>query len=543
MPEQIKNILDRIKEWWNRFTTRQKTLIVVVAAAAVMTLIILVTVLTQPNYSYLVTAETPAEASTIRDLLQENSISYQIADDAVTFKVLDKQVIDARLLLAANGVQAADYTIDAATNSSFSTTESDKQKKYVAYLENKLTSDLKTIETIDNCRITLHVPSDDGTLIASKEKPTASVILQLNDPEKFTDDNAAYVAKIVATALGNDSTQNVTILDTSGNMLFTGESDDSMGTASTQLTLKQKMEKYIEGQVKSVILGTNLYDNVEVAPNLSMDFSSIEDTNHTYTPVDGGSQGVLSHEENYKQSTSGGETGVPGTDTNDDTTYVTEDRDNYQSSTSENAKDYLPNERITNTHTPPGKINTEDSSISVSAINYIVIKQEDYKPDEHDGQSWAEYKASHTAPVDVTDTIDSATLIRLQNLVSTATGISNENITVALCDENVYFDSEGLNISVTDVLQILLILVILGLLAFVILRSLRAERQEEVEEEPQELSVEQLLESQAAEHEMLGDIEIDEGSETKKLIEQFIESNPEAAANLLRNWLNEDFGM
>ena len=38
------------------------------------------------------------------------------------------------------------------------------------------------------------------------------------------------------------------------------------------------------------------------------------------------------------------------------------------------------------------------------------------------------------------------------------------------------------------------------------------------------------------------DIELDEKSETRRLIEKLIEDNPEAVANLLRNWLNDEWG-
>ena len=41
---------------------------------------------------------------------------------------------------------------------------------------------------------------------------------------------------------------------------------------------------------------------------------------------------------------------------------------------------------------------------------------------------------------------------------------------------------------------------------------------------------------------MLENIELEETSETKKMIEKFVDENPEAAANLLRNWLNEEWG-
>ena len=40
----------------------------------------------------------------------------------------------------------------------------------------------------------------------------------------------------------------------------------------------------------------------------------------------------------------------------------------------------------------------------------------------------------------------------------------------------------------------------------------------------------------------LESIPMEEESETAKLIGRFVDENPEAAANLLRNWLNEDWG-
>jgi flagellar M-ring protein FliF len=83
--------------------------------------------------------------------------------------------------------------------------------------------------------------------------------------------------------------------------------------------------------------------------------------------------------------------------------------------------------------------------------------------------------------------------------------------------------------------QIILIVVILGLLAFVILRSMKREKQEAPEPE---LSVENLLESTPEEE--LNDIAVEDESEAKKLVGRFVDENPEAAANLLRNWLNEE---
>ena len=99
-----------------------------------------------------------------------------------------------------------------------------------------------------------------------------------------------------------------------------------------------------------------------------------------------------------------------------------------------------------------------------------------------------------------------------------------------------FIDKEALDVEASSVAHIVLIIVILALLAFVILRGMRSEKVEEVEEE---LSVESLLQSTPETE--LENIELETKSETRKLIEKFVEENPEAAALLLRNWLNEDW--
>ena len=83
---------------------------------------------------------------------------------------------------------------------------------------------------------------------------------------------------------------------------------------------------------------------------------------------------------------------------------------------------------------------------------------------------------------------------------------------------------------------------IMLMLGFVVFRSTRREAEEPVAEMEPELSVEALLEStKEAEQSELEDIGFTEKSEIRVLIEKFVDENPEAAASLLRNWLNEEW--
>lgn len=74
-------------------------------------------------------------------------------------------------------------------------------------------------------------------------------------------------------------------------------------------------------------------------------------------------------------------------------------------------------------------------------------------------------------------------------------------------------------------------------MGFVVFRTFKKEKEEEVAEE---VSVDDLLKEQKEEN--LEDIGFNEKSEARVLIEKFVDENPDAVANLLRNWLNEDWG-
>lgn len=91
--------------------------------------------------------------------------------------------------------------------------------------------------------------------------------------------------------------------------------------------------------------------------------------------------------------------------------------------------------------------------------------------------------------------------------------------------------------SFSDYLPYILAVVIILLLVFIVFRT--AAPVEVTETEP-ELSVEQLL-ATTKETQSLENIEFDDKSEIRKMIEKFVDENPEAVANLLRNWLSDDW--
>ena len=538
MVDRLKEILQKVQEWWDKFTAKQKTIIISVTAGVILALAILGTILTRPRYETLITCESAKQASEITALLEGDSIPYQTTDDGLIISVQKQDIAKATLLLGANNFPADSYSLESALAGGLSTTESDKQKTYKLYQESHLQEIMEATENVKKAYVTLSIPDNDGTLLAKEEEAYASVMLELNDtlPEGV----AENFARNIATALGNKTTDNISIIDSQGNLLFSGmeEAESNSGTVNTsnQIALKTQAENALKQEVIQVLLGSNLYEDVKVSPNLRMDFSSLKETTHDYTQADANGTNVLAHEDTYEAEGKGGAGGVPGTDTNqEETTYVMEDNNNSNYSVTEESRDYLPSEKITDKVTPPGAIDYANSSIGITASHFVIYKESDVKAQGLlDGITFDEFKVQNEEKVkkDVDE--------EMLTLVSNATGIPTANISIVAYDVPIFQPEEGLNLSASNVAQIILIVLILALLGIVVLTTFKKNKEEEVEAEP-ELSVDDLL-TTTQEHQNVEDIDLESKSEIRLMVEKFVDENPDASAQLLRNWLNEEWG-
>ncbi|MDR2045105.1 MAG: flagellar M-ring protein FliF [Clostridium sp.] len=528
MVERLKEIQTKVLGWWNKFTTKQKSILVGIVAVSIFAFALLVFIFSRPQYVKLIESETTKETSQIIEILDGAGIKHRESSDGLTIEVEADKLSTANLALGAEGYQPAAYDDDL-FNSGFSTTESDKQKQWQIYLEKKLSDDFSHYNGVAAAKVHLKLPDQDGTMLAKKEESSAYIRLELEDT--FTAANAANLARAAATALGNASTANITIVDGNANLLFSGEEDYTTSEiANSMLELRSLAESMVAGQVKRVLLGTGQFDTAEVSPSLDINYSSYEENVKDYSTETGRDEGFIIHEDSETTKNQSSNGGIPGTDSNDGTTEQYQDNANSNSSSSASSIDRTLDERNTHMVTPAGGVNYNNSSVAVAAISYREVREEDVKAQGLlDGVTWEEYKRANGQ--DTRIDVDA----ELVTFISNATGISQDKISLVAYESFIFYDSPGLPINTTDVLSIVMMVVILALLAFVVLSTMRSRRQEQPESE--ELSVETLLQSMPEPE--LEDIALEEKSETRKLIEKFVDNNPETVANLLRNWLSD----
>ena len=128
MPEQIQAIINRILEWWRKFTRRQQVLIVSITAVVIVSFIILGVIISRPTMVQLIQCEDGVQAAAVKQLLEDEGISYETSEDGYTFYIEDKDKANANVLLGSNSIPSSGYSINDVVDGSFSTTEADKQK-------------------------------------------------------------------------------------------------------------------------------------------------------------------------------------------------------------------------------------------------------------------------------------------------------------------------------------------------------------------------------------------------------------------------------
>lgn len=533
MPDRLSQIFERFLDFWNRYNRKQKAIVLSSLAVVILTLVILVAVLSRPQYEVLVRCEDYNEMSQVTTLLTEAGYQHSIDDKTMTVSVKEKDLIDAEMLIATNEIKPAGYSYEDALNSSISTTESDKVKKWQTYLEFEIANKLESMDKIEDAQVSLSLKSSENSLFETSEGSSIAVLLTLSDEmDEAEAENIAYWLKA---SVDNLALKDITILSTTGESLYVGEVISTPGSYTNlnkQLKYTQQLNDVTANEIKKQVLSSGIYGDVKVMVNFDVEWSNFEKVMHEYSVADGNDQGFLA--ESYLEKSSGGSAvgGTPGTESNDeDTDYEILDGTGNTVEYSLEKNSYLVNELVTTETTSPGEIIKDSSTISAVFTKNVIYHEDEAKALGYlEELTWEEFKAQNAEIVSID--YDETWI----DIIAMGTNVPRENIAITAYEKHYFYDSQGSGRTFSDYLQIILAIAIIGLLAFVVFRSSRPVTVEETEPE---LSVEQMLATTREKQQSVEDIDLQEKSEVRKAIEKVVDENPEAVAVLLRNWLDD----
>jgi len=530
MAERLKQISEKIKSFWSKYTAKQKTILISVISVIILAFVLLIYITNRVEYKELTFAENTKEASEIVNILKSEGIKYKLGSDNRTVYVDLKKYSDAVLLLASNDMPATGISLDELLNNSLSTTNSDRNLKLNLYIQNQLKKYIKSMEGVIDAEV-YYIPVDNSNSILSSQKDTSASVLLTVD-KNFKAETAETIAEVVAAVIGNEKTDNIKVADQNGNLLFGGAQDLYSGSVKSKEEYRERLRNTFINNLYMGLIKSG-YDDVVIMPNLVLDFKKVNELYTEYIPADGQDQGLYSHSYSYNSENAGVQGGgIPGTSSNDETDYMIEDSTSTSGSVKIEEFDYLPNERVTNIEYETGAIIPEESSVSILLRKLVTITEEELEANGLlENMTFDEYVRTNSEGTKLEIDPD------IVAMVSMATGIPENNIQITAIEQPVFIPKEVTVRDWTDYLQIILAVLIVALLFFVVFKGIKPV---EVTELEPELSVEELL-ATTKDQKPLEDIDFSDKSEVRKMIEKFVDEKPDAVAQLLRNWLNEDW--
>lgn len=529
MQERIKQIPVRLLEIWKKYTKKQKVIIISIVGAVAILLTLLIFLLGRTEYVKLGQFDDVSTAGQAVELLEGAGISYQVEKDNVTILVDAKRKTEAVYLVEDSDLKSkAKFSIEQLIESDMTTTNYDKQLRLHLYYQSDIEELLKRQEGIDDASVS-YLPSDSRTSILETQKDIGcSVFLTIND--KFKRSSAEAIAIAISNSIGNASTEKIKVLDQYGNLLYNGPKDEDSGYASSNLEYTKEVDAYYNDLVTRFAL-MNGFDFVEPSFHLDINFDKKTEEFREYVAAEGQEQGLYKTWSKITSENQGAAGDVAGTDSNDEVDYYLKDSGSGDSNYEQIDIEYMPSERLTKTVSAWGVVNAETSSCSI-----VMKKVKDVTEQNLETQgllkdmTYEEYISQNSEPVEATVNPEWLTFF------SHVTGIPEANISVKIYEVTNFVETPETPTNWSLILKIVLAAMIIGLLVFVVFRGMSPVQVTEIEPE---LSVEQLL-ATTKENQSLDDIEFSEKSETKRMIEKFVDENPEAVANLLRNWLQDD---
>jgi flagellar M-ring protein FliF len=236
----------------------------------------------KPAYETLYVGLETTDVNQISIALAESNMDFNVGSDGKSIMVAAGSTGKARLLLAERGLPSssnAGYELFDNVGS-LGLTSFMQEVTRVRALEGEIARTIQTIQGIAAARVHIVMP-DVGNFRRGEQKPTASVMIRAGAAAGHK--AASSIRHLVASAVPGLEADDVTVLDSTGQLLASGD-DAANGSAAKNLSVVQSVQDEIETNIDKALAPFLGMDNFRssVTAELNTDLQQIQET--TYDP-------------------------------------------------------------------------------------------------------------------------------------------------------------------------------------------------------------------------------------------------------------------
>src|SRR3954454_14724032 len=221
MPPFLQNIL--------ALPAKTKALLGVSAVAILAIAFIMLKIATAPSYALIASGLDPAQTGKITAALDEQGIGYELRNNGTALAVQKASTAQARIALAAQGVESsggAQPGYELLDQSKLGASQFQQQVTYQRALEGEIAKSLRGVQGVSTPTVQLVMPQDD--LFQDEATPATAAVMLGNAADTLQPGAVRGMAQIVASSVKGLKSENVTITDSTGAVLW--PSEDASGT-------------------------------------------------------------------------------------------------------------------------------------------------------------------------------------------------------------------------------------------------------------------------------------------------------------------------
>ena len=292
-------------------STGTKIMAVAGIAASIAIITVIVMWANRPVFQVLFSNLSSGDAGAITEKLKELKVPYEIGDSGSVMVPEDK-VLELRMTLASQGLPSGGGVgFEIFDKTTIGMTDFIQKINYRRALQGELSRTIGQLSAVEHARVHLAVP--EKTLFSDKKEHTsASVVLKLRGGRALTQNQVQGIVHLVSSSVEGLNPQNITIVDTNGNVL-SRPSDDSNNSqlSNYQNEYQRGIEKSLEDRVQSMLEHAVGPGKAVVRISGTLDFKQVETTEEKYDPDKVAVRSEQRSQDNSSGS-SGTASGVPG---------------------------------------------------------------------------------------------------------------------------------------------------------------------------------------------------------------------------------------
>ncbi len=242
MQPDVKRLSEQSQAFWKRLNLVRRVLLV---SVLVLTLggLYFVTLPKSVEFGVLYSGLSTDDAAKVTAALEASKVPFQLKAGGATVEVPVERVDGLRIELAGKGLpQGGGVGFELFDQQSFSTTSFVEKLNYHRALSGELSRTLTAIEGVDKARVHIAVP--ERSLYRREDAPpSVSVALKLKPGRQLSPGQVRGIVHLVTTSVAKLSPDRVSVVDESGNILWSG--DESHGVASAQRDLEATLQRRV----------------------------------------------------------------------------------------------------------------------------------------------------------------------------------------------------------------------------------------------------------------------------------------------------------